>query len=121
VIIRILRDVAVSGAITDAQRRLFIEAMGDADLTHRRRALFFQIYAELAAFVGDLEVASEAVTRAADAGLIDLFWLDACPLFAPLRGTAGFEAARARVAVRAEETLRAFEQTPSQSVIGPLR
>jgi serine/threonine-protein kinase len=74
----------------------------------RRRVLFCQMYAELHAYLGDTEGTLEGLHCASGAGLIDVFWMDRCPLFDPLRGDARFAAARMPVARRADEILDAY-------------
>ena len=63
----------------------------------RRDAFGAQIAAEVLAFLGRNEEALAAVSRATEAGLIDLAWLDRCPLLAPLSGQEAFERARSVV------------------------
>jgi serine/threonine-protein kinase len=76
----------------------------------RRRPIFFrQLAAEGLAFAGDY-VEAEAVLLEADSlGLVDVTWLDRCPLFEPFRGSPGFVAIRERVAARAKEALDVLE------------
>jgi TolB-like protein/predicted Ser/Thr protein kinase len=75
----------------------------------RRRPIFFrQLRAEAFAFVGDDDTALLALDEAATLGLIDLVWLDRCPLFDALRADERFVATRDRVAERAARVLDAF-------------
>ncbi len=74
----------------------------------RRMAFVFQIQMELAAYAGDHERALAALRRSVDAGLLDLAWLDACPLLAPLRGDPRFIAMREEVAARVAPVLAAL-------------
>jgi serine/threonine-protein kinase len=71
----------------------------------RRKVLFFQMHAEIMASVGDAARALEGISAAESAGLVDVFWLDRCPLLATLREDARFAALHARVARRAAEAL----------------
>lgn len=71
----------------------------------RRVAFTTQLFTEAAAFAGDAATALEELERADSAGLIDLHWVDCCPLLAPLRSEPRFLAARARVAQRAEDVI----------------
>jgi len=78
----------------------------------RGRTFFSQMEAEAAALAGDRARALAAITRAAEASLFDLPWLDWCPLLADLRAEPAFLAARATAAARAarvEEAYRAAE------------
>ena len=74
----------------------------------RRRTFFMQMEAETQAYLGDTERAFASVKRCADAGLIDLGWIDHCPLLEPLRVEPGFAAIRAMVKQRADEILQAY-------------
>jgi serine/threonine protein kinase/tetratricopeptide (TPR) repeat protein len=70
---------------------------------HRRtRTLLHQLAAEQAAFHGDLEGALAWLREAADIVLVDLDWLDHCPLFQRLRSDPRFVALRAEVKRRGE-------------------
>jgi eukaryotic-like serine/threonine-protein kinase len=75
----------------------------------RRPAFFRQLAAEGLAFVGDLELSEKALVEAEALGLVDLTWLDRCPVFSEMRGSPGFAAVRARVAARAKEVLDVLE------------
>lgn len=84
---------------------------------HRRRAvrgaiLWRQILAEVLLFAGEADEALQVIEKAVDLGLLDLAWLDRCPLLERLRSSARFQAARARVAVRAREVLDVLLASP---------
>jgi serine/threonine-protein kinase len=74
----------------------------------RRRVLFFQMAAEIAAYAGEAPQVLEALRLADEAGLIDLLWLERCPLFDPFRADPRFAAVHARVKARADEILAAY-------------
>lgn len=76
--------------------------------TGRRHAFFAQVDAELAVFLGLNDRAIEAIRRAIDAGLIDILWLDRCPLFEEIRKTFLFRVERTRLAERASQILNAY-------------
>ncbi len=93
---RLLLELAAHGR-SPFDDRAFAAFVG-AGATRSRRSVFrSQIEAEVFAALGRNAEALAAVGRATEAGLIDLAWLDRCPLLAPLRETEAFE--RARVAV----------------------
>lgn len=62
-----------------------------------------QMMTEEAAFHGDLERALSHLVAASELLLVDLDWLDRCPLLEPLRERPSFLAARGRVQARCEE------------------
>ncbi len=66
----------------------------------RFQTLIHQFLTEALAFAGALELAEKYVQRSAETRLIDLTWLDMCPLLEPLRGTQGFARARTLVVHR---------------------
>jgi serine/threonine-protein kinase len=86
-----------------------VDAMGKVTGRVRRRPIFFrQMRAEMCAYSGDRDAALIALEEAAALGLIDLVWLDRCPVLEPLRVEARFAQVRASVAARAELVLEAF-------------
>ncbi len=67
-----------------------------------RRHLFFeQLGCEVACFIGDWERALTHLAGAVDHKLLDLAWLDRCPLLGPLRSDPRFAPLRAPVSERA--------------------
>ena len=89
-------------------KRLFSASVNSPNASWRTRALLHQAETELAAGSGELELAFERLASSVDAGLIDLLWIDRCPLLGPLRNDARFAPLRARVATRCEEVGRAL-------------
>jgi len=73
-------------------------ALASSDRPARFRVLMLQIAAEFAAFVGDTTAAFARITSAIDLGLVDLVWLDHCPILASLRGDPRLASARSRLA-----------------------
>ncbi len=74
----------------------------------RRRTFFMQMEAETNAYLGETEAAFLSMKRCADGGLIDLGWIDHCPLLDELRLDPRFPAVRAVVKQRADEILHAY-------------
>ncbi len=68
----------------------------------RFRTMMYQLATEALCRNGEVERGWEALVRAANDILVDLHWLDRCPLLAPLREHEGYRALRERVKVRAE-------------------
>jgi serine/threonine-protein kinase len=86
-----------------------IDSFGKVTGRVRRRPIFFrQLRAEMLAYAGDEGAALAAIEDAATLGLIDIVWLDHCPLFKAMRGSRRFAEARATVAERAARVLEAF-------------
>ena len=106
-----LSDNRPEGAFT---RMLFVPTMSAEQLRQhiqgiiavarnpRFAALMHQWGAELAAFHGHDELALEYMQAAADGVLVDLQWLEHCPLFASLREHPRYETVRQIVRRRAE-------------------
>jgi len=67
----------------------------------RQQAFFLQLATELKCITGDLEQALQSTERAAELGLVDVLWLDHCPLLAAIRDDPRFARARASTAERA--------------------
>jgi serine/threonine-protein kinase len=78
----------------------------------RRRCYFGQLLAEQWGRVGDAEQTLVALEAANTAGLIDLLWLERCPLFDPHRSEPRFLAIREQVARRAEPVRAALAAAP---------
>jgi tetratricopeptide (TPR) repeat protein len=86
-----------------------IDALGKVTGRVRRRPIFFrQLKAEILAYVADEDGALAAIEDAAALGLIDVVWLDHCPLFRAMRGSRRYAAAHKLVADRAVQVLEAF-------------
>jgi serine/threonine-protein kinase len=71
-------------------------------LNPRYATVTLQVIAEVCAFQGDLDRAMYMITKAADLVLVDIDWIDRCPLFEELRARPEFAPARAKVKARAE-------------------
>ncbi len=67
-----------------------------------------QLLAEGAAFLRRDALAIDSIDQATRLGLIDIVWVDHCPLFEPLRGLPAFREVRDRVASRAERVRTAM-------------
>jgi len=75
----------------------------------RRRALGFQLVAELAARLGDVDSAADAIAQAYKDGLADLAWFDACPLLGLVRTRPYLlERLRAPLQARSDEVCEAI-------------
>jgi len=93
---------ALGGEMSNAEVR---EAMRQAlSQFHNPRfwSLGEQLATEIYAARGEIEEARLHLSRAATSVLVDLEWLDRCPILAPLRELAGWDDIRRRVRARAE-------------------
>jgi hypothetical protein len=113
-------DVRISRALLDVYylgryaevRSMLADACGAKSSPSLRRVTFTtQLFAEAAAFAGDVETALAEIERADAAGLIDLHWVDHCPHFVRLRDEPRFITARARIARRAEDVVAALYES----------
>jgi serine/threonine-protein kinase len=89
---------------------LAIDAWGKITGRAKRRPAFMrQLAAEMSAVIGDVDGTLRALESADSLDLIDILWLDRCPLFAIVRDDARFQSIRARVAERAQRVLAALD------------
>jgi hypothetical protein len=104
---RVLLQIVIEGRRPAGSPALPPQAQGH-DGGIRRRAYSLQMEAEVEAYVGSPEAALRALQRASEADLVDVVWMDRCPLFGGLRGMPAFSALRAQVKQRADEILEAY-------------
>lgn len=77
-----------------------------------RRGLFFrQVEVEIAAAQGFVDHSVRALEQAAREGLVDIMWVDHCPLLATIRGEERFALARAEIKARSDAIVAAWKQT----------
>ncbi len=74
----------------------------------RSQLVSLQRMSELALFIGQPDACMAAIRAASELGLIDVVWMDSCPLFTELRSDSVFNALRADVSSRASRVLTAF-------------
>lgn len=74
----------------------------------RRLALISQLRAEVAGFANDIDEAIAAIDRGLDFGLIDLLWLDRCPLLDGVRQDIRFSDLRHRLLQRVHAAVDAM-------------
>ena len=102
---------AIVDALIDKRSPYVLQRLRQAFGTEggwRRAAYFRQMEIELASYVGDHEHAEAALVACAQTGLIDLLWMDHCPLLEPYRASSEFAKARAIVAGAAAAVIEAF-------------
>lgn len=89
------------------------DAFTDNDHPARQQLMGLQLLAEVALVRHEPQLALEPLAIAATKGLMDLVWLDHCPLFAQLAGEPRYVPIRAQVAERAARVLAAFRSVTS--------
>jgi len=99
-----LRNQQSVAGLRTAFRPFFL---GDPAL-HRVRSFGHTFAAEMALFLGYLDVVREHLAGAVEAGTCEVAWWDAHALLAPLRGERWFEDLRHKVAARAERVREAL-------------
>jgi serine/threonine-protein kinase len=87
---------------------LQIEVLSKAAV--RRRAFVHQLEAEIVGYLGRKDEALASVARSVKEGLIDLLWLDRCPLIEPLHADPRFAPLREEVSRRADAIVRAYRE-----------
>jgi serine/threonine-protein kinase len=103
--LRMLRGVAAGGLDVD---ELFDATASGRHASSRSGVFVHQVRAELLAREGRVDAALEDLGLSVAGGLIDVVWVDRCPLLAPLREAPGFAEARAVVETRAAEVRAAL-------------
>jgi serine/threonine-protein kinase len=99
-IIRLLYGIIASKQVPEPVA-VQMRKRAQATTSKRVQAFYFQINAEMFAYVGNREEALESILASSGQALFDVEWLDHCPLFDGLRDDARFVAARAATEARA--------------------
>jgi serine/threonine-protein kinase len=89
----------------DEARRTFARMLASGQ-SPRSFSFHAQLAAEVYGALGQIDEARLYLMRAADSVLVDLAWLDGCPLLAALRGHPDYGEARLRVQARADAIWR---------------
>jgi serine/threonine-protein kinase len=105
---RVFTGVLLDRTLTDDDWAWMMRFVGEPQAALRSRLFAGQVAVELAMACDQRARALDALERAADQGLFDAAWIDACPLLAPLAGDPRFLAARRRVTDRAAQVLAAY-------------
>lgn len=95
-------QAARGAAETETAVAMFTDAMG-AHASPKQRAQLRQLCCEVFCARGAWERAMEYLREGAAATLVDLEWVDWCPLLHGLRAHEGFARCRAQVAARSAE------------------
>ncbi len=99
---KILMRASSRKPLDEGERATLVDLFQSGSTTTERLAAFHaQLRAEVFIATGDVDAAFEAVRDADANGLIDLMWLERCPLLDDLRGDRELAAIRRSTAVRA--------------------
>jgi len=110
-LIAFLRHTTTTGQLDLDQWNHLDQLFTRPDRPRRMQVISLQLMSEIAILLGRHDLALRALGKAADMGLIDVVWLDACPLFAPFTGDLRWRAIRDEVALRASRVLAALRTT----------
>jgi serine/threonine-protein kinase len=103
-----LKHTTMTGTLDLAQWTHLEQLLTRPDRPRRMQVIGLQLMSEIAITLGRHELAIRALGKAAGMGLIDITWLDGCPLFAPFTGDLQWRAIRDEIALRASRVLAAF-------------
>jgi len=106
-----LAEVADEANVDPAMWHRVSTMFGGPDHPVRQQLMGLQLLAEIAMVFGRDAVGLEMLRTAAQRGLLDVVWLDRCPLFMALSTRQEFVEIRTQVADRAERVLAAFRST----------
>jgi hypothetical protein len=110
-LLQFLRRIAESKELDrDAWRRV-VDLYRGADRPTRGTVFGLQLLAEVALLHAQPALAWDTIAAAETLGLMDIVWLDRCPLFDEHRGNPDMIAVRARVAERAERVRAALKSS----------
>jgi TolB-like protein/Flp pilus assembly protein TadD len=102
--------VATTLKVSDEDLAVMCDRLPVTSAVAARRAAFnAQIHCESLLACGRLEEGLEMLQTADANTLIDLVWLDSCPLFEPVRGRPEFAKVRANVSMRAKRALEMLD------------
>ncbi|MBL9003201.1 MAG: protein kinase [Myxococcales bacterium] len=98
----------VSGRVRPRAEDLLPGFYGNQALSQRARMFSHQLLTEFHCILREYEPALSQLSAGAEAGLIDLMWLERCPLLSPLRTMPGYEKSHEQIRKRALDVQRAF-------------
>ncbi len=107
-LMELISRFAIDKAFDDAAWQDAMHRLAHNELSSRQRLVTYQRAIETAAIIHRFEEALEALTAANRLALIDVQWLDGCPLFRDWASEPRWRAQRDILAARAERVLVAF-------------
>ena len=96
------------GTFDDEAWRKSLASQQQPARPHRFQLVAMQRLSEMAMVMDQRNAALYTLTAVSQFGLIDIVWIDHCPLFTSLHGDPTFDAARGVIAERASRVLTAF-------------
>jgi tetratricopeptide (TPR) repeat protein len=106
----VAKEVVETGQLAPRFEALLLHLETTSERPARLRVLLGQIGAEFHAYLGNDDAALPHVENAVHAGLIDLSWLERCPLFTRLRELPRFSELSDGVRERAQAIRRALDE-----------
>jgi serine/threonine-protein kinase len=86
----------------------WLQYEGERDRPVRQQLMGMQLVSEIMFMLGKYDAAFDTLEAAARIGFMDVVWMDACPLLAPVSSQRRFHSIRAIVAARAAKVQAAF-------------
>ncbi len=114
--VEVLSDFANDRPFNRAVWDSVMHGLAHSEASNRVRLVTYQRAIECAAIVGHYDEALDALTAANQVGLIDINWLDDCPLFRAVLAEPAWQAQRAILSVAAERVLLAFREASHERV-----
>jgi eukaryotic-like serine/threonine-protein kinase len=107
-IFRVIIEIQEKEQISEPIWTMAVRAQLPPNRPVRQFLMRLQIFCEIAALLNQTDYAMEALTRLTDMGLMDVAWMDNCPLLEKLVEQPGYAKLRRRVGERAARVLAAF-------------
>ena len=87
----------------------------DPDTPVRQMLIRLQVFCEIALLFNEKDMALDALDRAVELGLMDVAWIDGCPLIEKLVAKSRYPDIRRRIAARAARVLDAFHSVATNA------
>jgi serine/threonine-protein kinase len=104
----LLLEAASKGEVERERIMAMVDSLNIEQQPRRSLLMSMQVLSELAAALDQYEVAIECLSKASALGLMDIVWLDACPLFVKCSSLHAFISVRSEISARAGRVLAAF-------------
>jgi len=107
-VFRFVGAIQKHGGIDRPAYEKLIKQPHNPDTPVRQLLIRMQVFCELALVFNERELALDALERAVELGLMDVAWIDGCPLIEKIVNHHRYPELRRRIAARAERVLAAF-------------